>query len=135
MITGRCLCGGIAYEIRGEFGGAVNCHCSVCRRHTGSAFLTAAMVPRANFTWTKGQELLRTYQSSAEGVRIFCGNCGSNLASGAADPKSDLFFIHVGTIDGDPGVRIESHMFVGSKAPWFEITDALPQHDTYPPQS
>ena len=134
MITGKCLCGGVSYQISGTLGGAANCHCSICRRHSGSAFLTAAMVPRANFKWTKGQDLLREYRSSTEGERIFCGKCGSNLASGAADPKADLFFVHLGTIDGDPGIRVESHMFVGSKAPWFEITDNLPRHDAYPPQ-
>lgn len=65
-LTGRCLCGAIAYEIKGELGTVVNCHCSKCRRWHGAAFRTRAAVKSKDFKWTKGEEHLTKYNSSAE---------------------------------------------------------------------
>lgn len=131
-LKGGCLCKGVQYEIAGPPQAAGNCHCSMCRKQSGSAFAAAAGVPAKSFRWTKGEELLTRYQSSPDGQRIFCKRCGSWLACGPIDPKAEMSFIMLGTLDDDPGIRPSSHIFVGSKAPWFDITDQLPQFKEFP---
>src|ERR1051325_3601947 len=81
LLTGRCLCEGIAYEIRGELGPIFNCHCSKCRRWHGAAFRTRATINAHQFAWLKGEDLLARYHSSEFVVKHFCKVCGSNLIS------------------------------------------------------
>jgi hypothetical protein len=131
-LHGGCLCGGVRYEINGKLENAGNCHCSMCRKNSGSAFIAAAQVAAKDFKWTKGGEgALGSYASSPGGKRMFCRNCGSPLACSSESMK-DSVFLFLGSLDDDPGVRPESHFFVGSKAPWYEITDQLPQFKEFP---
>jgi hypothetical protein len=134
MLTGSCLCGGIRYEIEGAIGPALNCHCSMCRKVTGAAFRSRVAVPAANFKWTSGEELLTRHESSPGTIRTFCRVCGATLVS-LFDDNPHTIGLAMGTLDDDPGVRPSFHVFTGSKAPWFEITDALPQFDALPPPS
>lgn len=127
---GGCLCGGIRYEIDGPLFEVGNCHCSMCRRFHGAAFGTYGKVGAEHFRWLSGQELLKTYETSPGIGWAFCRVCGSSLGVPTRGKLSDLT---LGTLDADPGVRPAEHTFVGSKAPWYDITDALPQHDTWPP--
>ena len=71
-IKGSCLCGGIEYEVNGEFGRVVNCHCSMCRKATGAAFRTRAAISPGAFRWLVGEELVSKYRSSPEETRTFC---------------------------------------------------------------
>ena len=130
-LHGGCLCGGVRYEISGNLGQAENCHCSMCRKNSGSAFIPAAQVASKDFKWTKGENLLASYASSPGAKRMFCKNCGSPLA-GSNEAMKEILFLYMGSLDEDPGVRPEVHIFVGSKAPWFEITDKLPQFKEFP---
>src|SRR5207247_6027711 len=126
MLTGGCLCGGARYEIDGEIGSATYCHCSQCRRASGTAFATNASVRAEHFRLVAGRDLLTEYESSPGKFRAFCARCGSPiLARWAAHP--DFVRIRLGTLDDDPGTRPLLHVWVGSKAPWFEITDELPR--------
>ena len=125
-LHGGCLCGGVRYEISGNLGQAENCHCSMCRKNSGSAFIPAAQVASKDFKWTKGENLLASYASSPGGKRMFCKKCGSPLA-GSNEAMKEVLFLYMGSLDEDPGIRPEVHIFVGSKAPWFQITDELPQ--------
>ena len=129
-ISGGCLCGGIRYEIAGEITSAGNCHCTMCRQQSGGAFTTAGFVAPGEFHWTEGEDLIARYESSPGAFRIFCKVCGSNLG---AIEEERVTLIFLGTVSGDPGVRPAEHIFVGSKAPWHEITDDLPQYDEFPP--
>jgi catechol 2,3-dioxygenase-like lactoylglutathione lyase family enzyme len=131
LIQGSCLCGAIRYEAS-DAGLAVHCHCSRCRKWHGAAFASVVRVPTEAFRITTGAESLGRYGSSAGVERCFCKICGSSLFT----LRPDLGRVHVrlGTIDGDPGVRPSQHIFVGSKASWFEITDSLPQHEELPPE-
>jgi hypothetical protein len=132
MHHGSCLCGGVAYQIDGEIGPIVLCHCSMCRRWSGSAFRARASVRRSEFRYVRGAELVREYRSSADTVRRFCSVCGSPLVN-SWDPEPDHYGLALGTLATDPGRRPALHVFVGSKASWDEICDGLPQFETFPP--
>jgi hypothetical protein len=125
-IKGSCLCGGIRYEIDGAFGRVVNCHCSMCRKATGAAFRTRAAIPAAAFRWLAGEDLVSKYESSPGETRTFCRVCGATLATLFRDHPDEIG-LPLGTLDDDPGAKPSAHVFVASKAPWFEITDDLPR--------
>ena len=128
--TGRCYCGAVHYTVDGAFDYALNCHCSQCRRVTGSAFKPFAGVARARVAVTEGADALLV-MGTARNNNTSCARCGSLLFSVVRDGA----YVHVtlGTLDGDPGIRPAAHIFVGSKAPWFEISDDLPRHEAFPP--
>jgi hypothetical protein len=101
------------------------CHCSRCRA-SGSAFLAELEFKAAEFEWVCGQSLVRTYEAPVRKTppgyrRTFCTVCGAPV------PTVDRGIIRVpaGTLDGDPGIRPQRHLFVDFKAPWFEIADSL----------
>jgi hypothetical protein len=125
-VKGSCLCRGIQYQVDDAFGRVVHCHCSMCRKATGAAFRTRAAVPSAAFHWLCGESLLSRYQSSPGETRTFCSVCGATLATFFRDQPEQIG-LALGTLDDDPGVRPLAHVYVDSKAPWFEITDSLPQ--------
>jgi len=131
MAKGSCLCGGIQYEIEGEIQLMANCHCSMCRKHHGASFVTFVGTSMSQFRWLKGEDMLVDYESSPGVHRGFCRACGSSLPIPV--PNESMLFVPAGTLDEDPGQRPQAHIFVGSRAPWVEITDDLPQFDEYPP--
>lgn len=126
-LTGSCLCGRIRFRVAGPLGPALYCHCAQCRRATGSAFAAAARVQAKDFVLLAGRELIREFESSPGKLRAFCSNCGSPVYSRRpAEPEA--LRVRLGTLDGDPRCRPFAHIWVDAKAPWFDITDALPQH-------
>ncbi len=129
---GSCLCGQIRYEIDGELTGVLNCHCSMCRKAHGAAFRTRASVKARDFRWISGEHLLTHYESSPGEHRTFCRICGSNLIT-KFDNHKEVYGFPLGTLDTDPGVKPVCHVFVGSKASWYDITDDLPQYEKFPP--
>jgi len=130
-MRGSCLCGGVTYEIAAPIEELSHCHCSMCRKAHGAAFATFARVPAAAFRITAGADLVKRYQSSDPVTRSFCGTCGSNLTFVFAGMPEHLW-VAAGSFDEDPGVRPSAHIFVASKAPWYEITDQLKQFGEYP---
>jgi hypothetical protein len=132
VLRGSCLCGAMRYEITGPLHAPLHCHCATCRKAQGSAFRTRAGVRREDFRWLSGKHLLAQYQSSPGTLRGFCRVCGSPLVN-AWTGAPDMWGLALGTLDDDPGIRPGMHVFVGAKAPWYEITDELPQHDEFPP--
>lgn len=131
MIRGGCLCGSVRYEIRGAVGKLVHCHCSMCRKAHGAAFGSYVVLRSDDFKVTSGEADIAAYESSPGVQRTFCRRCGSTLQFKSAR-RPDSVELAAGTLDDDPGVRPAYHIFVGSKAPWFEITDGLPQHAVRP---
>ncbi len=131
MTQGACLCGTVRYEIGGPFSWMSHCHCSMCRKHHGSLFATFVGAPAGTFRWLAGEQAITNYASSPEGRRCFCSLCGS--VAPIVLPQFDLAICPAGNLQGDLGIKPESHIFVGSKASWYTITDALPQHEKYPP--
>ena len=134
MQTGSCLCRKVRFEIRGELGSIVYCHCESCRKAQGTAFVANAPVAEEDFVVTSGANLIAKYESSPGKHRCFCRNCGSPVYSYRASiPRAVR--VRLGTLDGDPGSRPVLHSWVAEKAPWFEITDKLPQFRTGDPES
>ena len=129
MVTGKCLRGLVQYDVLDEFKYAMNCHCSDCRRATGSAFKAFAGIERHHLTVTKGAEQILIFGEVQGNHDVHCKVCGSLLFSVVRDGA----FVHVtmGTLVDDPKIRPGSHIFVSDKAPWFTITDELPQHREY----
>src|SRR5690348_2067879 len=131
-LTGSCLCGGIRYRYDGPLGAIVHCHCSRCRRWHGAAFRTRAVARRSGFAWTAGADLVARYAMTPRATKTFCRTCGSSLITEYAE-EPDLVALPLGGVVGDVGAPPAFHIFVGSKAAWHTITDALPQYDELPP--
>ena len=140
VLHGSCLCGGVKFEINGPLIGPSNCHCSMCRKQHGAAFRSFARVQISDLKWVQGEDLVTFYESSPANFRGFCRVCGStiinkfNVGSSQRDPDApSRYGIALATLDDDPGARPLAHVFVASKAPWFTITDDLPQFPERPP--
>ena len=131
MIRGSCLCGGIQFEAD-SVPLITTCHCSKCRKSRGSAFSATACVPISAFRFLRGEGLIQSHQpSTGTYANCFCRCCGSNAPWVADDRK--LVLVPAGLLDDDPGVKPALHMFVDSKAPWWEITDDAPQFEEWVP--
>ena len=130
MRTGRCLCGGVRYELEGELPPLVNCHCRFCRRAHGAAFVTLGWVRAAALRVVSGEELLERF-AVARGYRSFCRRCGTRLWNGSRD--ADFLSLVVGTLDDADHAGPVLHLNLESKAPWYEIHDDLPRYDRSPP--
>lgn len=129
MIEAGCLCGAVEWSVEGPFGIMSHCHCTRCRKAHGSAFATYVAADAAGFRM-RADVPVGHYESSPGGARRFCTRCAA-VVPGA--PVGEWIFVPAGNFHGDPGVRPRSHLFVGSKAPWYEITDGLPCFDAWPP--
>ena len=127
-VRGSCLCGGVQFEVTLPFTDANYCHCSRCRKHSGSEAAATARVPRERFELLSGEELIRVYEPDDGAVKAFCTVCGSSLF-GRRWPEGDEIAIRLGTIDGDPEIRPQLHSFVDSTPAWSEIPeDGLPRY-------
>lgn len=129
-LRGQCLCGAVRYRVADAFRYAFNCHCSQCRRATGAAFKPFAGIEREHLRLEQGQSDVLIHGNADAAHDVHCGHCGSLLFSVVREGA----WVHVtmGTLVDAPSIRAQGHLFVGSKAPWYEITDALPQYDEFP---
>jgi hypothetical protein len=118
----------VRLRITGKLGPAGFCHCSQCRKANGSAFASNAPVRARYLEIAAGRERIREFESSPGKFRAFCSRCGSPVYS-RRDSEPELLRLRLGLLDGDPGRRPAGHVWVGSKAPWYEIADTLPQFD------
>src|SRR5690606_30029232 len=98
----------------------------------GAPFATFVVAPAASLRWLDGMDTIARYTSSERGARPFCPRCGSVVPMPL--PGTDLAIAPAGNLETDPGVRPQTHIFVGSKASWYTITDSLPQHAGFPPE-
>lgn len=129
--SGRCLCGGIRYEIHGEIGEISHCHCQRCRKSNGTAFATNASVRIKDFKITQGENLLKKFKSSDMIQRCFCQECGSPII-GIKASTPEFYRLRLGTLDTLIPHKPTRHIFVADKANWDMICDGLPQHDQQP---
>ena len=127
-LSGACECGAVRYQVADAFLYAANCHCSRCRAATGAAFKPFAGIERTQLRIIQGQDTLMVFgEDDLNHTR--CGVCGSLLYSVVRD--GDYVHVAMGSLTDAPSIRPSEHIFVGSKAPWFEITDDLPQAQEY----
>ena len=132
MIRGSCLCGGVQFQIGSGAGPFELCHCSRCRKASGSAFAAALSIKRDDFSLLQGAELIQTFEAPVRESppayrRCFCRRCGSAVPDAFSDTES--VEIPAGALEDDPGVRPDRHIYVEFKAPWYGIADSLPQLD------
>ena len=126
MITGSCHCGEVKYEVRGALLRFLNCHCDDCRKFSGSAFASYVAAASEGFRVVSGEDRIEAYASSPGKRRCFCKTCGTHLFVWA-DNRPGMVILKAGTLDGDPGLRPDVHVWTSAKAPWHEICDHLPQ--------
>ena len=130
MYTGNCLCKRIAYEIDGELAPIQICHCKECRQVQGTPFVTNIPVSTDNFRLVRGEEFLKAFESSPGKWRVFCSECGAPILS-RRDDLPDVVRIRAGLLNEDLQTRPARHGFVGEKANWWDITDDLPQFESW----
>ncbi len=131
-VAGRCLCGDVAFELAGVPELAQNCHCTRCRRARGAAHATNAFFRREQLTWIRGEGQVVDFPlpGAKRFGQAFCRRCGGKVARVVA--STGYAVVPYGSLDTAPGRSPRGHIFVGSKAPWFEITDGLPQWEELP---
>lgn len=130
MFEGSCLCGGVKYRLTAEPGAFGYCHCTSCRKASGSAHAANAPVDRAAFELLQGQSVIREFESSPGKLRAFCSNCGSPLyAYLSATPG--VLRIRLGTLDTPFFKQPQAHTWVSDKAPWEPIEGDIPQFERW----
>ena len=132
MIRGSCICGCVKFEIARAVGPFELCHCSRCRKTSGSAFVAGLTVKREDFRLLQGLEMIKTYEAPLREAppaycTSFCRRCGSPVPNPVGE--SPRLEVPAGLLDDDPGVRPDRHIFVDVKSAWFNISDNLPQLD------
>ncbi len=127
-IRGRCLCGAVEYSIPDALIYAGYCHCSECRRWTGSPFSASGGVSKSDFKILKGRDNLTCYKKGEDTLSYFCNTCSSILYGDMF--KIDMIYILLGTLDESPSLKPQWHAYTTSKADWYEINDGLPQFET-----
>ena len=132
-VSGSCLCGAVAFAATELPRRVVNCYCSLCRRSRAAAFSSTLLVPREAFRWVRGEARVRSYAltSPRQYGMDSCANCGSPGPSAAAG--LDSVMLPAGAIDSPLPPLPAVHLYVGSKAPWYEIVDTWPQFAELPP--
>ncbi len=126
-LRGGCLCGAVSYTVADEFAYALICHCSQCRRATGSAFKPFGGSVRAKL---KVEGNLKIY-GDVMTHDAHCKVCGSLVYS--IVNEGTMAHVTYGTLLDPPTLEPTAHIFVGSKAPWYTIRDTLPQYPDFPP--
>jgi hypothetical protein len=115
-MRGSCLCGQVVYSVERLNSPPRHCSCKTCRKAHAAAFNTSASVSLSGFSWLKGEEALRSFESSPGKRRYFCGTCGSHLI--AHREGSETIALRVATLDEDPGLTPEAHIWLSSEVPW-----------------
>ena len=130
--TGACLCGAVSYRLTGPVLGFQYCHCSRCRRFSGSAHAANLFVATEHLAWTAGEELVGTWLLDADPPfpTAFCRTCGSNLPYRSSSGKA--WVVPAGSLDEDPGVKPARSIFWESRAPWYRHVSDLPAHAEWP---
>jgi len=131
-MKGSCLCGGVEYSISPPFQIFQYCNCSRCRKFTGSAQAPNLFVPPAQFEWLRGEENVGRFEhpDAKYFATSFCKICGSSLPWAVQGGRNVV--VPAGTLDDDPGIRPQRHIFWGSKASWYCESDDIPHFDKLP---
>jgi hypothetical protein len=132
MLTGSCMCGGVAYAVDAPLGPIIHCHCETCRKAHASAFSSLASVPRDQFRWTRGENLLRSYESSPGKFRRFCSRCGSQMV--AERTGQPVTLLRLGCLDTPVVDRPMAHIWRSDGASWYDPHHEIPEFAESPPR-
>lgn len=130
-MKGSCLCGKVVYEIDALATPITHCSCVTCRKAHSAAFNTGAGVLPEKFRWIRGEDHLKSYESSPGKKRYFCGHCGTQLV--AIKQGAPYYILRVGSLDDDPGKVPERRIWVSHEVDWMEYRGDLPEHQEWPP--
>lgn len=133
-VTGSCLCGAVSFAYRSPTG-MMNCHCTRCRLARGAAHATNVFVTQRDFEWLSGRDKVKRFKvpDAERFMQAFCGDCGSPVPRVRDVPQPDeRMGIPAGCLDSDPGLSPAGHIYVGSKAPWFQFFDDLQRWEERP---
>ena len=132
VIGGSCLCGSVKFEVTPPFIAFRYCHCSRCRKASGSAHAANLFVPQHQFAWLQGEESVRRFDvPDAQRFSVwFCGQCGCRVPHKVRD--RDDFLIPAGLLDADPILRPQNSIFWASKASWYVEPRQMPLFSEYP---
>ncbi|MFT5219291.1 MAG: hypothetical protein ACI87H_001428 [Gammaproteobacteria bacterium] len=130
-MLGHCLCSSIEFETDGPLTDISLCHCSICRKVTGSAFAAYASVAIEDLHWRRGEERLKKFTLNEQLSKYFCSRCGSTLMTFHSQVPG-FYHLSLGNLDDDQNIAIEYHQYVDSKASWERIDDGLTQYPGWP---
>lgn len=117
MHSGACLCGAVEFEIEGEASGFFLCHCSRCRKVSGSAHASNMFMPEATIRWVRGEDRVKVYNlPDTRFGKNFCTNCGSALPRARAGGQGLL--VPAGSLDTPVEMKPNAHIFTSSRADW-----------------
>lgn len=133
-LGGSCLCGEVAYAVDATPTNVVNCHCTRCQRSRGTAHATNVFARQEQVRWLRGEDKVKRYRApDAQAYAVaFCTQCGS-LMPALFEPIK-RYNIPVGSFDRPLAAKPRLHIYASFRAPWFDITDTLPQFDEMPPR-
>lgn len=129
-MLGKCLCGGVEFEVSRERLKLYQCHCKLCRKQSGTFSNAATIVAESNFKFAKGQNLITHWKKHTGFTSDFCSCCGSPVPNILRD--SDYVWIPAGLLEGDINAEIISHIFMDSKATWEKESDSVDYHQQFP---
>lgn len=129
-MKGSCLCGTIEYEVATLDMSIIYCHCKTCRKAHAAPFAPTAGVLRENFRWLRGEDKLSSFESSPGKMRHFCSVCGTHLV--AERPGQPHVILRVATLDEDPGLKPEAHIWTGHDVEWLEY-EGIPSYNEWQP--
>lgn len=126
ILKGSCLCGAVKYEVSGEPKRFYHCHCSRCRKATGTGHASNIFFQPGSLKWITGEEHVRAFKvpEAKRFTNSFCTNCGSRLPRQAAG--TDLVMIPAGSLDDGVPITPQARIFAGSRATWSCDGDGLP---------
>ena len=126
---GECLCGSIKYTVDKIEHKMAHCHCNMCRKFHGAAFVTFGEALSENFHWIEGEEFLQEFKANNGTVRKFCKICGSSMIFQPSNDTGELIEFSLGTLDSDIVGRPDAHVFMANKANWVKVEDDLPKFE------
>ena len=129
MYEGGCLCGALRFRVEVRPINSGYCHCSQCRL-AGSGGTPIGGIAKESFSILTGEAVLGNFDKSDDSKFFFCSKCGSSVFT--EKPSAALVHVRYGALLDTPSLSPQAHMYVGSKADWYEINDDLPQFDEAP---
>ena len=134
MTNGSCVCGAVGYQLRPPYRFFQYCHCSRCRKRSGSIHAANIAVAAGQFAWTKGEDQVQRFAlpGAKSWSNAFCRTCGSGLPWSALGGA--FWIVPAGSLDEDPGDRPTRNIHYASRAVWHEDAATLPVFDAEPPR-